>query len=243
MEPLPPLCRVEALPSDAALAETAGAEFARWLANPARGDRVAAVALSGGRIALPFYRAAVRHYIGEIPPRAEFFFADERWVSRDSPDSNHRLAREELFDPLKVPAGRQHPLFDGTTPQAAAQRASAELNRAASAPVGSVPALDLVLLGMGEDGHVASLFPGALVGVPDDGDPYLVVASAPKPPPVRLTLSYPVLAAAREVWVLVSGGGKEAALRESLAGSTRLPLGRVLVSRALTRVFSSVRSA
>lgn len=240
---LPPLCRVEALPSDETLAEVAGAEFARWLANPARGNRVAAVALSGGRIALPFYRATVRHYTGEEPPRAEFFFADERWVSGDSPDSNHRLARTELFDPLQVPAACQHPLADGTTPAEAARRASAELERATSAAAGAVPVPDLVILGMGEDGHVASLFPGLASETADPGAPYQVVSAAPKPPPIRLTLTYPVLAAAREVWVLVAGCGKDAALRESLAGSPRLPLGQVLASRALTRVFSSVRSA
>jgi 6-phosphogluconolactonase len=106
--------------------------------------------------------------------------------------------------------------------------------------VGSQPILDLVFLGMGEDGHVASLFPGAPAKVVQCTDPFLVVENSPKPPPRRISLSYNALAAARQVWVLISGAGKEKALAESLDLSGKTPLGRVIQLRKNTRIFSEI---
>jgi 6-phosphogluconolactonase len=88
---------------------------------------------------------------------------------------------------------------------------------------------------MGEDGHVASLFPGA---EPRPGIYYDVIG--PKPPPRRITVSYEVLAAAVEVWVLASGSGKEAALAASLRLDGATPLGRVLKMRKRTEIFSDI---
>jgi 6-phosphogluconolactonase len=92
---------------------------------------------------------------------------------------------------------------------------------------------------LGEDGHVASLFPGAGPEVLAAEAVYLPVVG-PKPPPQRISLSYPQLAAAGEVWVLVAGAGKLPPLREALAGATSHGLGRVLAQRAQTRIFESV---
>jgi 6-phosphogluconolactonase len=102
-----------------------------------------------------------------------------------------------------------------------------------------VPILDLVLLGMGEDGHVASLFPGDTPRVDRPGTFYRAVL-APKPPPRRVTLTYAAIAAAERVWVLISGLGKEAVLRQSLARDGNTPLARVLGSRANTRIFTDL---
>jgi 6-phosphogluconolactonase len=99
---------------------------------------------------------------------------------------------------------------------------------------------DLVLLGMGEDGHVASLFPGAPAAISESRMPFLYITNSPKPPPERITVSYPILAAAREVWVLVSGKGKDPVLRDSLSATGRTPLGRVVQSRQRTRIFTDV---
>jgi 6-phosphogluconolactonase len=93
---------------------------------------------------------------------------------------------------------------------------------------------------MGEDGHVASLFPGAAPEVERARVPFLHITNSPKPPPQRLTLSYAALAAARAVWVLASGGGKEAALRESLSPTGTTPLANVIRSRSQTRIFTDI---
>ena len=90
------------------------------------------------------------------------------------------------------------------------------------------PVLDLIFLGMGEDGHVASLFPDAPPEILNCAGPFLAIENSPKPPPRRISLSYAAIAAARQVWALVSGAGKEAALRESLRPGGRTPLARVI---------------
>ena len=101
------------------------------------------------------------------------------------------------------------------------------------------PVLDLIILGMGEDGHVASLFPGAPEEVARCKSVYLPVVAS-KPPPRRITISFATIAAARQVWVLASGAGKERALRESLSANGKTPLACVLQERARTSIFTDI---
>ncbi|MCP5518104.1 MAG: 6-phosphogluconolactonase [Verrucomicrobiales bacterium] len=199
------------------------------------------VALSGGRIATPFYDALVAQTGGRraLWENVEFFFTDERWVPLDHPDSNFQLARERLFEPLEIPLVRCHALAGGPDREFAAAQAQAELLARTPRSVQGQPILDLVILGMGEDGHVASLFPEASAEVVESRKVYLPV-EGPKPPPERLTLTYAVLAEAREVWVLINGSGKEAALQESLCENGRTPLARVIRSRERTQLFTAV---
>jgi 6-phosphogluconolactonase len=206
-------------PGPEALARAIAEEWCRQLAASKL------VALSGGRIAVQFFNALVA-----LRPNLEdvhFFWADERCVPPDNEESNYRAARQLLFEPLKVPIAHIHRIRGEEKPDLAAKLAADEL--LAIAPNA---ALDLVFLGMGEDGHVASLFPGM---PPQTGIFYPVIG--PKPPPQRITVSYGVLAAAREVWVLVSGNGKETALSRSLTSVGDTPLGRVIRSRKTTRIF------
>jgi 6-phosphogluconolactonase len=103
------------------------------------------------------------------------------------------------------------------------------------------PVLDLVLLGLGEDGHTASLFPGESDEVASSPAVYRAIFNSPKPPPERVTLGYGAIAAAQQVWMLASGGAaKEKAFRESLIADGRTPFGRVLRDRNETRIFSDI---
>lgn len=222
----------------------------RWLdliaAAGAQGRRHLA-ALSGGRITHRLFAEVVAQSRtrGLSLAGVDFFWADERCLPPSDAESNFRMAQELLFGPLKIAAGQIHRLKGELEPEAAAQEASAEILRVAPVDAGGRPVLDLILLGMGEDGHVASLFPGASAAVWRCGTPYLVIRESPKPPPIRLSLSLGAIVAARETWVLASGAGKEQALSDSLAGADRTPLGRVIGARTLagtgTRVFADVK--
>jgi len=152
------------------------------------------------------------------------YWADERLVRADDPDSNYFLAESRLLGRVAVPRAHVHraPVEAGT-PEHVAQAYEDEMR----SEFGSTPVFDLILLGMGSDGHTASLFPGrpAL-----DETRRWVVASPPGvlPPPVdRVTLTFPVLNAARAVLFLVAGSDKSAPLRDVLGGNSTLPAARV----------------
>jgi 6-phosphogluconolactonase len=207
-----------------------------------RAGKTHCVALSGGRITQKFFAATVEQTKARAVSfeRAHFFWADERCVPPTDPESNFKLANELLLAPLKIPASQIHRIRGEDSPQVAVKIAEAELSRIAGKDAG-IPALDLIFLGMGEDGHVASLFPNASSGILNCTAPFLAVQNSPKPPPRRISLSYAAIAAAKQVWALVSGAGKEAALRESLRSGGRTPLARVVESRSSVKIFSDIR--
>jgi 6-phosphogluconolactonase len=176
-----------------------------------------------------------------LPANVHFFWADERCEPPTDPDSNFKLASELLFAPLKIPASQIHRIRGEDSPQVAAKFAEEELRRVVSANNNRQPVLDLIFLGMGEDGHVASLFPDAPPEVLNCASPFLAIENSPKPPARRISLSYAAIAAAKQVWVLVSGAGKAAALRKSLRPGGQTPLARVLQSRSRTRIFCDIR--
>jgi 6-phosphogluconolactonase len=206
-------------------------------------DRNYGVALSGGRSAEPLFAEFSRQAAERKPPftRVHFFWADERCVPPNDQASNYRVAAEHLFVPLGIAADRIHRIRGEFDPNLAAREASAELCRLAPRAANGQPVLDLVLLSMGEDGHVASLFPGQPEAAASSPTPYRAVVAS-KPPPRRVTLGYGALAAAQEVWVVISGAGKEAALRGSLEPEGGTPLARVIRSRSRTRIFTDLRN-
>jgi len=223
----------------------AGAVASRWMDElAARADDLTpyCVALSGGRIAKKFFAAVVER----APARpvslghAHFFWADERCVPPSDAESNFGLAKAHLLDPLAISPDKIHRVRGEIAPDWAAAEAEAEICRIAPVNGSGQPVLDLIFLGMGEDGHVASLFPGALEEAIRSKSVYLPVVAASKPPPQRITLNFAALAAAQRVWVLASGAGKQSALRESLSADGTTPLARVLAARAKTMIFANI---
>lgn len=203
------------------------------------------VALSGGRITQKFFDKTVEQArtlkTGDgFARNLHFFWADERCVPPTDPESNYKLANELLFTPLKIDENQIHRLRGEIAPQEAVTIAEAELCKIAVTNKNNQPVLDLILLGMGEDGHVASLFPNAPAEITDATAPFLVIENSPKPPPTRISLSFTTIASAKKVWVLASGAGKAAALRESLESSGKTPLARVLQLHPGVKIFSDI---
>lgn len=233
-------------------AELAATVAREWLLR-AQQQNPFHVALSGGRIAAEFFRATTAEVqrSGKSLKHVHFFWADERCVPPENPESNFALANKLLFEPLGIGGNQIHRIRGELAPALAAAEAEKDIRRAISSTSSGHPVLDLVFLGMGEDGHVASLFPNssgnesdAPFGVPPLGGQartYIDVIG-PKPPPNRVSLTYDALRAASDVWVLVSGAGKETALKESLQGGNT-PLGRVIAQRTKTKVHVSAKSA
>lgn len=224
-------------PNATVLAEAAGRLFVERLPQ----NRESFIALSGGRIAKSFYDAIVAEIrrTGRSIHGAHFFFADERCVPPTSEESNVLTARQALFDPLMVRADRIHRIHGEADPAYAAKEAEAELCRLAPMDADGLPILDLVILGMGEDGHTASLFPGEPLEARQNPAVFRPVV-ATKPPPNRVTISYGALRVAREVWVLASGAGKQEALSKIFANREDLPLGEVFRSRPMSLIFSDI---
>jgi len=223
--------------------ELAGRVAALWLEKIEWANRAGknhCVALSGGRITHKLFASAVEQARRRKTSfeRVHFFWADERCLLPSDPESNFKLANDSLFKPLAIADGRIHRLRGEEKPEAAAGLASAEILRIAETHNG-LPVLDLIFLGMGEDGHVASLFPGKMDGM-GAKDVFVAVHGSPKPPADRISLSYAAIALAKEVWVLASGAGKEEALWDSLSGSGNRPFGRVIKSRSGTGVFTDI---
>ncbi|RMI46463.1 6-phosphogluconolactonase [Streptomyces triticirhizae] len=148
--------------------------------------------------------------------RLDLWWGDERFLPAGDPDRNHTQAGQALLDAVPVEPGRVHvmPASDGPygeDAEAAAEAYAAEL-------AGATDPFDVVLLGVGPDGHVASLFPG-LPGVSERSATVVAVREAPKPPPTRLSLTLPAINAARQVWLLAAGADKAKAAAAALAAT------------------------
>ena len=199
-------------------------------------------ALSGGRIAKQFFSVVAQQAKAEkgLFDTVHFFWGDERCVPPDNPESNFGIARDLLFEPLGIAESRVHRIRGELNPEVAAAETERDLRAIAPLDKEGQPVFDLVFLGMGEDGHVASLFPGESAEARSSKAVYRPVV-ATKPPPHRITIGYACLAAAKEIWVLASGAGKEKALRDSLSGGETTPLARVLGLKPDTRIYTDIR--
>jgi 6-phosphogluconolactonase len=196
----------------------------------AQADRgQASMVLTGGRIASSVYRA-----VAELPARdavdwarVDVWWGDERFLPTGDPERNETQARAALLDAVPLDPARIHPMPAsdgpaGADPEAAATRYADELARAARPGHAALPHFDVLMLGVGDDGHVASVFPEHPVHY--ESRPVSAVRGSPKPPPVRITLTLPAINTAEEVWLVASGTDKARAVGMALAGAGAVQL-------------------
>lgn len=187
-------------------------------AQAARGE--ATVVLTGGGIATTVYEAVAaspaRHAVDWS--RVTFWWGDERFLPAGHPDRNETQARAALGELLE--RARVYPMPaadgpDGDDPEAAAARYARQLD--ATAHPAHLPRFDLLLLGMGDDGHIASIFPEQPAAY--EVRAVCAVRGAPKPPPTRITLTLPTINTAGQIWLVVAGANKATAVNLALSGT------------------------
>lgn len=216
--------RIAVHPDAEVLASAVAARLVTRLIDIQASGRVPHVVLTGGGVGIDLLRR-----LRDLPAqravdwsRVELFWGDERFVAPDDDERNDKQAREALLDHVGVDPSRVHPMGadDGSTTaeQAAAEYATL-LGRLGN------PRFDVVLLGMGGEGHTLSVFPDS-PAVHDDAHTVVAVHDCPKPPPDRVSLTLPVLAQADEAWVVAAGAAKAEAVAGAIGGApeTQLPV-------------------
>jgi 6-phosphogluconolactonase len=213
--------KVDVRDDAADLATFAARLLLKRLAGVQAHGRVPAVALTGGTIADQVHREVARLHAdsGSVDwSRVEVWWGDERYVPADDPERNAGQARAAFLDQVGVDPARVHemPASDGghADVEAAAAAYSDELRTHGTGD------FDVVMLGVGPDGHVASLFPG-FPQLDVDDRIAVAVTDSPQPPPERVSLTYGALTRARDVWFLASGGAKAEAVARALGGADR----------------------
>lgn len=215
--------RVLVHPDRSALAASVAARFLTKVIDLIEDEGEAHVVLTGGSVGIEVLRAiATSPARNSIDwSRVHIWWGDERWLPRDDDERNERQARQALLDHVPVDDEKVHPFpasDEGIDLDAAAARYDAELR--AAAPEGAdYPRFAITFLGVGPDGHVASLFPEregprvAARGV-------IAVHDSPKPPPGRLSLTMPLINASERIWLVLAGADKAPALGLALAGAS-----------------------
>ena len=211
-------------------AEELARHVAEWLCGLAlASDGKFAICCSGGSTPKRLYEV-----LGEPATAARFpwervhwFWGDERFVPHDHPDSNYRMVRDALFAHVAVPGPNIHPVPTANlSPEQAAAAYEQTLKDfyGADSLVPTRPLFDVNLLGIGEDGHTASLFPGHPALVEERRWAVAVIGAKAE---ARITLTYPVLDSSREAAFLVTGAGKREVVARARSGDRNLPAGRV----------------
>jgi len=210
------------------LASAAAARTVTRLADAIAAEGHAHIVLTGGGIGTKVLAA-----IAAAPARdavdwrlVDFWWGDERFEPTGDAERNETGARGALLDKLGVEAARVHAVAgpdgpDGDDPDASAARYAAALAEAAGSGA-PVPAFDILMLGIGPEGHIASIFPGSPAAHATGS--VVAVRNSPKPPPTRVSLTFSAIQAAREVWVLASGAEKADAVARALSGVSEVEL-------------------
>ena len=222
----PRAARVHRLRDQRAVAEAAARFIASTMEAAVASSGKCRIALSGGSTPRATYeRLSEPDLAGQVDwTKVEVFFGDERMVPPTDASSNYRMAREAMLDRVPILPANVHRIQGELEPSVAAANYATEL--------GTEP-LDIVLLGMGDDGHVASLFPGSAELLRTDRT--VVPSHAPVAPHDRVSISLPVINGARNVVLLVTGEGKAERVaevfQERASGAARLPAARVAPRR------------
>jgi len=207
------------------LAKAAAARLVTRLVDAQAARGRASVVLTGGGVGTATLRELRANPARDAVDwrRVDVWWGDERFVPAGDKERNDVQAAEALLDAVPLDPERVHrfPAADGPyagNPEAAAAAYAAELE-AATRPEdhGPVPRFDVLLLGIGEEGHVASIFPESPAAYEER--PVAAVRGCPKPPPVRLTLTFPAIAAATDVWLMAGGTEKAGAIALALGGA------------------------
>jgi 6-phosphogluconolactonase len=218
-------------PDPVSLARSVAEELVARLAGAQEARGRASVVLTGGGVGTAVLEQVAAVTGTDVDWSAvDVWWGDERFVPAADAERNEGAARRALLDVVGVPAARVHPMpaSDGpfTAPEDAAAWYAGEL-AAAAAPGEDLPRFDVLLLGIGPEGHTASIFPESPAA--HDERPVFAVRDCPKPPPTRVSLGFSAINAAEEVWLVVAGAEKAPAVARALAGATavELPAGRV----------------
>ena len=202
-------------------------EAADWVAREARtavAERgIFRVALAGGETPRAVHQALAGKDVDWA--RVQVTFGDERCVPPEDADSNFRMAKESLLDRVPLPPENVFRIRGEIAPENAAREYEEKLAAVAARFGERRYAHDLILLGMGPDGHTASLFPGS--PALEESVRNVIPATGPKPPPQRITMTFPLLNAARKVCFLIKGVEKLPLVEKIIAGDESYPAGRV----------------
>jgi len=222
----PPRRDVVVHPDADLLAHTTAARLLVTLVDAQAHHAPLHVVLTGGTVGIATLAAVAASPVRDAVDwsQVHLWWGDERFLPDGDADRNETQARAALLDALgpALPDGNVHavpaPSAAVPTPEVAAEAYAAELARYADDGA-TVPAFDVLLLGMGPDGHVASLFPGhPALGV--SGHATVGVHGSPKPPPLRVSLTFDAIRAAREVWIVAAGAEKSAAVASALSNAS-----------------------
>ena len=217
--------RVEILPDPLALAY----RVAEWMTQAALAAHGSfRVSLSGGSTPKTLYGLLASEEFRDRFPwqQVSWYWGDERFVPYDHPESNFRMTREAMLAKAPVPPENIHPIPTDGTPEDAARRYELTLQRAYGAATldSHRPLFDVTLLGLGPDGHTASLLPGE--PAVDEHNRWVAVVSHGRPE-VRITMTYPVLESSRRVAFLVAGEEKAAIFSAIRKGGSRVPAAQI----------------
>ncbi|WP_280424795.1 6-phosphogluconolactonase [Nocardia carnea] len=219
-----PAATVDVHPDSDALTTAAARRFVEVLVAAQAERGTASVVLTGGGTGIALLEKVRAEPGGLDWSKLDIFWGDERFVPAGDPERNELQAHRALLDHVPVDPARVHIVAtsDGEYPDPV--EAAAEYATAVRAHLAASGGFDLHLLGMGPDGHINSLFPGHTGTIREEREPAVAVTDSPKPPPVRVTLTYPAIRRSRHVVLVVSGANKAEPVAAALNGADPLEI-------------------